>query len=398
MPVRFVSFLSCLQPRSRVIREIPRRNLGGIDRPDAMLADLAPPSATIAARPSRSSSRSTPATPGVASGRAAAVCFPRDASGARRGGDGSRHATTGRSWRGAAGPGSRAAPPRSTIRSSSSPPSSTTSWTSTPTSALAWVEPGVLNLDLSRARRAPRAPLRARPVVAAGVHDRRQRRHQRRRPALPRVRRHRDPRARASRSCSPTVPRPCSAAWNPTSPATTSAAASSAARARWASRPGSRCGSRRTRPGPHAAPRLHGDRGRRRGRERHHRGRHRAGRARDDGRGDHPRGRGLRRRRVSRATPRPCCSSRSTASPTVSTSRVAGRRASSGSLTARGRCASRPTKPSGRCSGRAGSRHSARSPASRPTTTSTTRSCRARSSSTCLRAGVRDRGPSSGSR
>ena len=47
--------------------------------------------------------------------------------------------------------------------------------------------------------RAPRPALRARPVVAAGVHDRRQRRDQRRRPALPGLGRHVGARARGRR-------------------------------------------------------------------------------------------------------------------------------------------------------------------------------------------------------
>ena len=47
--------------------------------------------------------------------------------------------------------------------------------------------------------RPPRPALRARPVVAAGLHDRRQRRHQRRRAALPRRRRHLGARARGRR-------------------------------------------------------------------------------------------------------------------------------------------------------------------------------------------------------
>ena len=95
--------------------------------------------------------------------------------------------------------------------------------------------------------RAPRPALRARPVVAAGVHHRRQRRHQRRRPALPGLGRHRHPRARGRGGARRRLGRACSAASSPTSPATTCAAASSAARARWASPPGSRCGSRPTR-------------------------------------------------------------------------------------------------------------------------------------------------------
>ena len=86
---------------------------------------------------------------------------------------------------------------------------------------------------LGRARRAqprpepggrpPRPPLRARPVVPAGLHDRRQRRHQRRRPALPRLRASPPPTCSRSTSCSPTARWRGSAASSPTSPATTSA-------------------------------------------------------------------------------------------------------------------------------------------------------------------------------
>ena len=42
-----------------------------------------------------------------------------------------------------------------------------------PVARVAWVEPGVLNLDLSRDGAPPGTPLRARPVVAAGLHHRR---------------------------------------------------------------------------------------------------------------------------------------------------------------------------------------------------------------------------------
>ena len=65
-----------------------------------------------------------------------------------------------------------------------------------PDDRVAWVEPGVLNLDLSRAVAAPRPPLRARPVEPAGVLDRRQRGQQLRRAALPGLRRDERPRPR----------------------------------------------------------------------------------------------------------------------------------------------------------------------------------------------------------
>ncbi len=58
---------------------------------------------------------------------------------------------------------------------------------------IAWVEPGVLNLDLSAAVHA-RAALRPRPVEPAVVLDRRQRGQQLGRPALPRLRRDQRPR------------------------------------------------------------------------------------------------------------------------------------------------------------------------------------------------------------
>ena len=78
----------------------------------------------------------------------------------------------------------------------------------------------------------PRAALRARPLQPAGLLDRRQRRHQRGRPALPGLGRHRPARARAWRSCSATA-RCCAwAARRPTRPATTCAGSSWAARAR----------------------------------------------------------------------------------------------------------------------------------------------------------------------
>ncbi len=68
-----------------------------------------------------------------------------------------------------------------------------------PEDRLAWVEPGLPNLDLGDRAPTARVHVRARPVVAADVVDRRQREHERRRPALPRVRRHVRARARARR-------------------------------------------------------------------------------------------------------------------------------------------------------------------------------------------------------
>ena len=111
---------------------------------------------------------------------------------------------------------------------------------------------------------------------------------------------------------------------------------------------------------------------------------------------DHPRGRGLRRRRLparrgSGAARRGRRARRRRRRP--------GRRRSIGSAasTARAPCGSRPTTPSARCCGRAASRRSARSPASRPTTTCTTRSCRARSSSRCCARSTRSRPSTSSS-
>ena len=59
------------------------------------------------------------------------------------------------------------------------------------------VEPGVANLDVTRAVAAARLLLRARPLEPAGLHDRRQRRRELRRRALPQARLHRPPRHRA---------------------------------------------------------------------------------------------------------------------------------------------------------------------------------------------------------
>ena len=80
-----------------------------------------------------------------------------------------------------------------------------------------------------------RVHVHARPVLAAGVLDRRQRGDERRRAALPRVRRHVRPRTRRSTSCSPTGPWP---EWAPRvrrPPGTTFAEWSSAPRGPWGS-------------------------------------------------------------------------------------------------------------------------------------------------------------------
>ena len=108
---------------------------------------------------------------------------------------------------------------------------------STPTPGWRGCEPGVLNLDLTRAVAPPRAALRARPVEPAGVLDRRQRRQQLGRAALPRRRRDHRRTCWPSRSCCPTARSRCSAASTPSPTGSTCAACSSAARARSASPP-----------------------------------------------------------------------------------------------------------------------------------------------------------------
>ena len=78
----------------------------------------------------------------------------------------------------------------------------------------AWmrVEPGVINLDVSQAAGAARLLLRARSVVAERLHDRRQRRRELGRRALPQVRLHHQPRARRAPWCCPTARSSSSAA------------------------------------------------------------------------------------------------------------------------------------------------------------------------------------------
>ena len=116
--------------------------------------------------------------------------------------------------------------------------------------------------------------------------------------------------------CSPTVPRPGSAASSPTR----------GYAARLLRGLGRHDGHRhRGRGSPHARPPVCGHdvvrvrrlRGGRRHRERRHRGRCAAGHARDDGRPHHPRRRGLRRSRVSTRRAGPGCSRRSTGSKAV---------------------------------------------------------------------------------
>ena len=97
------------------------------------------------------------------------------------------------------------------------------------------VQPGVTNLEVSKAVAAARVLLRAGPVVAAGVHDRWQRRGELRRRALPEVRIHHAPRARCDVRHRRTDASRGSEALFETLRATTSSASSSAARARSAS-------------------------------------------------------------------------------------------------------------------------------------------------------------------
>ncbi len=195
-------------------------------------------------------------------------------------------------------------------------------------------------------QRAPsRAPLRARPVLAGRLHHRRQRR------APTRADRTASPTASPPRTCSrstrcwPTARSRGSAALAPDPPGYDLRGLLRRQRGHDGHRrPGSRCGSR---PNPpvraHAAARLHVARRRGRDGQRDHRRRHRPRRARDDGRRDHACRRGLRRRRATRATPRRCCSSRSTASTGGVDAQVERHRRASASRTARGRSASRPT-------------------------------------------------------
>ena len=95
------------------------------------------------------------------------------------------------------------------------------------------VEPGVTNLDVTPGRRAARLLLRARPVQPAGLLDRRQRRGELRRRALPQVRLHRQPRARRCTIVLPDGELTCARRRHRRRrPATTCSARSSAPRAR----------------------------------------------------------------------------------------------------------------------------------------------------------------------
>ena len=240
---------------------------------------------------------------------------------------------------------------------------------------LAWVEPGVLNLDLARGARgtwlhyAPDPSSQQACTIGGNVATNAGR------TALPRVRRHVRPRARGRRR----APRRHGGAGRRSrarpagydlrgcfvgSEGTMGIATADRA-----------CGSRRSRRRSatllldfatieDCAATVTGD----------HRRRDRARGARDDGPRDHPRGRGLRRRGLS-ARRRGRAARRGRRSAPRRRGASGRGRGGRRERTARARSGSRPTTPSARCCGRAASPRSARSRRSRPTTTSTTRSC-----------------------
>ena len=252
-----------------------------------------------------------------------------------------------------------------------------------PDERVAWVEPGVINLDLHAAlapltgctsRPTRRASRRARSAATSPT-------TRAVRTASPTASRPRT--SSPSRSCCPTARSACSVASSPSPPATTCAACSSAARARWASRRRSQCGSRPTRPRVRTLlRRLRVDGRRRRVRERDHRRRPRAGRARDDGRRHDRGGRGLRARRLpDRCRGRAARRGRRLAGVRRGRRRAhpvdqrGPRRADGAGRGRRGRAAAAVEGSQVRV--RRGRR------ASRPTTTCTTRWCRARVWSRC---------------
>ena len=224
---------------------------------------------------------------------------------------------------------------------------------------------------------AHRLHVRARPVLATGQLDRRQRQHERGRPALPRLRRDLGARARAGRRARRrhagedrrrgTGERRIRPPWD---------------RGRF--RRHARCGhggvrapdADRTRR-PHHVAGLREGRGLRRDGVVDRRARSGAGGPRDDGPGDRPRRRGVRARRATPPMPPPCSWWRSTGSRRASSPRRARskpRRAS----TASARCGSPSTTRNARSCGRDASPRSARSRGSRPITTCTTASCHGR--------------------
>ncbi len=219
-----------------------------------------------------------------------------------------------RSCPAAAAPGSRARPRRSATRSSSSTAKMTGIVEVRPEDRLAWVEPGVPNLDLANAPAPARVHLRAGPLEPADLVDRRQREHERGRAALPRLRGHVRARAGARRRDGrrhPGAPR---------------RRGTRGGRVRPARRRGGQRGHARHRrhaacvrlmPLPPAVrTMLFGlrHRGSLRG---HglvdHRARRRARCRRDDGSGHRARGRDASRTPATRSMPPRCCSSRSTA-------------------------------------------------------------------------------------
>ena len=241
---------------------------------------------------------------------------------------------------------------------------------------VAWVQPGVVNLDLTRALASARPALRPGPVEPAGVHDRRQRGQQLGRAPLPGLRRHVAPTSwplevvlpdgtvtvLGGLDAEPAGPRPAGRVRGQRGDAGHRHPHRRAADAR-SRRPWPRCCSTSRRSAA-AAETVSGD----------HRRRPAARRAGDDGPAHHRGGRGVRPRRLSRPTRPRCCWSSWTAC------RRAWRPGSSGWARSAGRtgpapCGWRPTTPSGRCCGRAASRRSGPWPGSRPTTTCTTRWC-----------------------
>ena len=99
-----------------------------------------------------------------------------------------------------------------------------------PEDRLAWVEPGVFNLDLGNALRPTGFTYAPGSLVAAGQLDRREREHERRRSALPRLRRDLGARPRPRRRAARRQPSRASDPRRPPLPATTSAGTSSVRR------------------------------------------------------------------------------------------------------------------------------------------------------------------------
>ena len=248
-------------------------------------------------------------------------------------------------------------------------------------------QPGVRNLAISEAARAVRALLRARSVVADRLLDRRQRRRERGRRALPQVRAHRAQRAARARRARSPARSSNSAAMRSTAPGydllalitgsegllaviteiTVKLTAEAAARA-------SRAG-----------------RVRRRRRRRATRWRaiigagHHPGGPRDDGPAGHARGRGIRARRLS-ARRGGGAAGRGGRHARGSRRRDGGDPRGADAKRARRRSACRRTKRSACSSGRDARRRFRRSGASRPTTTaSTARSRAARCRACCAR-------------